>query len=72
MTTTSRTFAVGGMTCDGCVRSVTNAVTQVTGVRRVDVSLQKKAATVEFDALATTPERIVKAIEAAGFEARAA
>ncbi len=71
MTTTTRTFAVNGMTCGGCVRSVTNAISRVAGVSRVDVSLENKAATVEFDGATVAPAAIVAAIEAAGFDARA-
>jgi copper chaperone CopZ len=53
------------------VKSVTGAVTRVAGVRKVDVSLEKKAATVEYDAAATGPAAIVTAIQGAGFEAQA-
>ena len=66
-----REFAVTGMHCGGCVQSVTRAVSRLSGVRGVDVSLEKKAATVEFDAAAVAPAAIVGAIEAAGFEAAA-
>jgi len=66
-----REFAVVGMHCGGCVQSVTRAVSRVSGVRNVDVSLPNKAATVEFDAAAVAPEAIIAAIEAAGFEATA-
>ncbi len=71
MSMQTREFAVEGMHCQGCVKSVTGAVTQVPGVERVDVSLEKKTATVEFDAAAVGPAAIVKAIEGAGFEAHA-
>jgi copper ion binding protein len=71
MTTTTREFAVEVMHCQGCVRSVTGAVKQVPGVASVDVSLEKKAATVAFDATQATPAAIVAAIEGAGFEAAA-
>jgi copper chaperone len=70
MTTTTATFSVDGMTCGGCVRSVTGAITQVPGVRKVDVSLEGKSATVEFDAT-VAPAAIVAAIEGAGFDVRA-
>jgi copper chaperone len=63
-------FAVEGMKCQGCVRSVTGAVSQVPGVTRVDVSLEKKAVTVEFDGAAVKPAMIVAAIEGAGFDAQ--
>jgi copper chaperone len=71
MTTTTARFAVDGMTCNGCVRSVTNAISQVAGVRKVDVSLEAKSATVDFDTATTAPAVIVAAIEGAGFEGRA-
>ena len=70
MSTITREFAVEGMHCQGCVKSVTGAVARVPGVMRVDVSLEKKAATVEFDAVAANPAAIVAAIESAGFEAQ--
>jgi copper chaperone len=71
MSTITREFAVHGMHCQGCVKSVTGAVTRVPGVTRVDVSLEKKSATVEFDAAGANPAAIVAAIEGAGFEAQA-
>ena len=71
MTTQTREFAVEGMHCGGCVNSVTGAVRRVPGVKRVDVSLEKKAATVEYDATAVDAAAIVKAIEVAGFAAQA-
>ena len=64
----TREFSVVGMHCGGCVQSVTRAISRVSGVKKVDVSLEKKAATVEFDT-GVAPAAIVAAIEAAGFEA---
>ena len=72
MSTTTSTFAVGGMTCNGCVRSVQNAIRQAPGVSNVDVSLGDKRATVEYDPAACSPAQIVAVIEGAGFEARPA
>ena len=48
--TVRKEFTVEGMHCGGCVKSVTGAVSRLPGVRRVDVSLERKAATVEYDA----------------------
>jgi copper chaperone len=70
MTTTK--IVVNGMTCNGCVNSVANALARVAGVSKTDVSLAGRSATVEFDPAATTPGEIVAAIEGAGFEAREA
>jgi copper chaperone len=63
-------FAVEGMHCNGCVRSVTGAVSRLPGVEKVDVSLADKQATVAYDAAAVQPAAIVKAIEDAGFDAQ--
>jgi len=72
MSTTTATFAVDGMTCNGCVRSVTNAIRQVPGIANVDVSLGDKRANVEYDPATCTPAQIVGAIVGAGFDARPA
>jgi copper ion binding protein len=61
-------FAVSGMHCNGCVTSVTRAISRLPGVRRVDVSLETKGATVEYDSTMVAPAAIVAAIEGAGFE----
>ena len=66
-----REFAVVGMHCGGCVQSVTRAISRTSGVKGVDVSLEGKSATIEFDAAAVTPAAIVAAIESAGFKATA-
>jgi len=67
--TTKKEFTVSGMSCGGCVQSVTKAIARLPGVRNVDVSLDKKAATVEYDDATIEPAAIIAAIEAAGFEA---
>jgi copper chaperone CopZ len=64
-------FAVTGMHCGGCVNSVTRAIARVPGVKDVKVSLEKNAATVEYDDAAVAPPAIVAAIVAAGFDASA-
>ena len=65
-------FAVDGMSCGGCVKSVTRSLSQLPGVLKVDVSLERKAATIESDGAAIKPAAIVAAIEATGFGASAA
>lgn len=39
MTNATTTYTVAGMTCNGCVNKVTNAVTDVPGVEDVDVDV---------------------------------
>ncbi len=63
-------LVVGGMTCDGCVRSVNNVLRALPGVISADVSLPRGQATVSFDPAQVNVERLRGAIEAAGFEAQ--
>ena len=65
---TNATLAIEGMHCNGCVRSLTNALKSVTGVKSADVSLQNNSATVEFDEKETTPDELRKAILVAGYD----
>ena len=57
---------VTGMTCGGCVSKVTKALTAVSGVGHVDVSLPGKAS-VEFDEKLTSRERLLSAVIGAGY-----
>ena len=42
-------LAVTGMTCDHCVRHVTDAISKVAGVNSVNVSLADGIATIDSD-----------------------
>ena len=44
------TYAVAGMTCDHCVRSVTEEVSKVPGVTAVEIDLAGGRLTVQGDA----------------------
>ncbi len=62
------TLRIDGMGCDGCVRSVRDALVAVAGVRRAEVDLGGAAASVE--ALAgVDPASLVAAVDEAGYEA---
>jgi copper chaperone len=50
MSTSTATYTVVGMTCNGCVNKVTNAVTEVTGVEDVDVDVSNGTLEVVGDA----------------------
>ena len=43
------TLNIDGMTCGGCVKSVTKVLNGLDGVRSATVSLENKNAQVEFD-----------------------
>ena len=46
---TTTTFTVSGMTCGHCVAAVTEEVTKLVGVKRVDIDLASGAVTVAAD-----------------------
>ena len=59
---------VEGMHCGSCVRSVTNAIKRVSGVKEAEVSLEKETASVEFDKEVTNLSEIRRAVEEAGYK----
>ena len=59
---------VGGMSCQHCVKTVTDALTELSGVRRAKVNLRKAEAVVHFDASRVTAAHLTVAITEAGFE----
>jgi copper chaperone len=60
---------IGGMTCGGCVRSVTNVLKALPGVASAEVSLEKSDAKIAFDPAMGNVDAFRKAIEDAGYEA---
>jgi copper chaperone len=63
------TIKVDGMSCGGCVKSVTGVLTALDGVAKAEVSLEQKQAVVEFDAGKVTRDQLKVVIEDAGFDA---
>lgn len=66
------TLNIDGMTCGGCVKSVTKVLNDLDGVRSATVSLENKNAQVEFDEGKIQIAQLVEAVEDAGFDTRAA
>lgn len=64
----TRELRIAGMTCGGCVKSVTNVLKALPGVEQVDVSLEKGGATVRFDPARVGEPQFKAAVEDAGFE----
>ena len=60
------TYVVAGMTCEHCVRSVTEEVSEVAGVTQVDVDLASGALVVTSDA-DVDDTRIRDAVAEAGY-----
>lgn len=63
------TLKVQGMTCQHCVRSVTQALESHDGVTRADVNLEAGRANVEYDESRVTPRDLAKAVAEEGYEA---
>ena len=63
----TETLKVTGMTCGGCVSSVTKVLLAVPGVSSATVSLAGAAAQVQFDAAKTSLAQIKSAVAASGF-----
>ncbi|HYC48931.1 MAG TPA: heavy-metal-associated domain-containing protein [Burkholderiales bacterium] len=61
------TMKVKGMTCGGCVASVERVLSDLDGVDKVDVSLQRGEATVEYAPERVRESQLREAIEDAGF-----
>ncbi len=62
------TLNISGMTCGGCVRSVTSVLNALDGVAKADVSLDKKCAVVDYDAAKLNLDQLKHAVEEAGYE----
>ena len=62
------TLSISGMTCGGCVRSVTNLLKNLQGVVKADVSLEAKRAVIDYDEAKLNPDQLKRAVEGAGYE----
>lgn len=60
-------YLVKGMTCGHCAASVTEEVSEIVGVRNVDVDLATGKVTIASDELIPV-DRIVAAVTEAGYE----
>ena len=58
---------ITGMTCGGCTSNVTHALEALSGVKEVEVSLSRAEATVQYDELLTSPDRLKSAVTGAGY-----
>jgi mercuric transport protein len=67
--TKKSTIRVEGMTCKMCTGSVEKALKATPGVEKVEVSLQRKEAVVEYDDEKVTEAKLREVINATGFKA---
>lgn len=59
---------VDGMSCEHCVKAVTNEVSALPGIGKVAVDLNTGSVTVEFDPALSTLDKIKAAIEDQGYD----
>ena len=62
------TLNIEGMHCGGCVKSVTQVLTELAGVQSADVQLEGKA-NITFDENRVNVAQLIEVIEDAGFDA---
>jgi len=62
-------FPVTGMTCAACQARVQRALTAVPGVTDASVNLLTKSAAVDYDPSSVTPQRLIEAVRATGYDA---
>ena len=60
---------VTGMTCMGCVKSVTNVLAALPGVDKASVNLEAGTAAVAFNPQQVSVDQMKNAVRGAGFEA---
>ncbi len=65
--TQSVTLSVPGMNCATCPITVKKALTKVSGVSKIDVSLDRREAKVTFDDAKANVEALTRATKDAGF-----
>ncbi|HIH32328.1 TPA: heavy-metal-associated domain-containing protein [Candidatus Woesearchaeota archaeon] len=65
---TKKTFNVKGMHCKSCEMLIKDVLSEVDGVKKVDVSLINNTVTVDFDD--KKENAIIKSIEGEGYHVR--
>ena len=56
--TVSKEYAVGGMTCMGCVNSIKSTIDGLEGLENYDISIEKETLFLEFD-ISKTDDKII-------------
>ncbi|KAG2224319.1 hypothetical protein INT45_012888 [Circinella minor] len=67
-TVTHVMLPIEGMTCNSCVKSIAQALEQLNGIHSVQVSLENKQASIEYDSSRLNQTNIVETIEDCGFD----
>lgn len=62
-------ISVEGMTCQSCVRNITEMMSSKQGVQSINVSLERKNALIEYDSSLVNTSFLCQSIEEMGFDA---
>jgi copper ion binding protein len=62
------TLRIGGMSCDHCVKAVTDTLIETNGVSKTKVNLKKGEAKVNFDDSVVSLKQLGQAVADAGYE----
>ncbi|KAJ3275396.1 ATPase Cu transporting protein 7B [Terramyces sp. JEL0728] len=62
-------ISIKGMTCQSCVKSITNSVSQNPGVNKINISLKGEMGTFEVNPSLINEHKLVNIIEDCGFDA---
>lgn len=62
------TLDVTGMSCDHCIKAVNGALTDLEGVKKVDVNLETGKVDVQFEEGQVTLEQMREAVEEQGYD----
>ena len=66
MNTTDKTFTISGMSCGGCVNSLTRVLKTVPGIEPLKIEVGTAA--LRIDTSQVTDDTVKSAVERAGFE----
>ena len=65
---TQETLTVEGMTCQHCIKTITDALNGQSGVYKLEIHFDKKEVKIEYDEEKTTLKQISSRIVDLGFE----
>ena len=60
---------IKGMGCQNCVNAVMESLSEIDGINKVNVSLEKEFAEVEYDELKVNTDKMIETIKELEYEA---
>lgn len=60
---------IKGMGCQNCVNAVMESLSEIDGISKVNVSLEKELAEVEYDELKVNADKMIETIKELEYEA---